>query len=411
MGIQQYQKSIRKVIKGTIYLGFKDEGKNRPQNSEYFIFDEAPEVEKVFGKQASEFHVRFPSSNPEIIIPSAYELWKYTPKGNGETNARLFCKGNGPDPETGSPGIATWSDIKNLPPADEWLGPVNSVAGTVRRQCWGDGCRGEFQACSSLYDSSNRTQCKPIMRILCVIPEVHPYDLYRISTRSVNAIMNFMSWFDHASRRGEVTKKFYKIFRYSKAARPYDATSKKNYDTTITTLGITDDHEEFMIAKGEQLRSLYQSMVDNTLLDGDKPVIAAAELQALPPSEFEETPVTRPAQIAAPDPAAEADKWLEDPEIKEAIKAFEEATGMEMGHKAKNIAVQQRLHLPDVKKAVLESLRSKTQVALAKKHVPTEPVNVTPKDLKEKIEDEFSGLEDQKVVPTEQVETSKDSLL
>jgi len=408
MAIQQFQKSVRKVIKGTIYLGYKDEDKNRPQNSEYFIFDEAPEVEKVLGKQATEFHVRFPSANPEVIIQSAYELWKYTPKGKGEMNSRLFCKGNGPDPETGSPGIAVWSDAKNLPPADEWLGPVNAVTGTVRRQCWGDGCRGEFQSCSSLYDSSNRIQCRPIMRILCTIPEVHPYDLYRISTRSINAIMNFMSWFDHASRRGEVTNRFYKIFRYSKAARPYDASSKKNYDTTIMTLGITEDHDEFLALKGDKVRELYKSMLNGTLLDGDKPLIAAAEIQALPPSEFEENPITRSVQQALPpDPAAEADKWLEDDEIKEAILAFEEATGVEMGHKAKNVAVQQRLHLPDVKKAVLDSLRSKTQDVLAKR-----VKEKLEEKIKEEIKQEMAGMEDQTIeVVDVVVEMSKDSLL
>lgn len=409
MAIQQFQKSVRKVIKGTIYLGYKDEDKNRPQNSEYFVFDDAPEVEKVLGKQATEFQVRFPSANPDIIIRSDYELWKYTPKGNGEMNARQFCKGNGCDPETGSPGIATWSDIRNLPPADEWIGPVNAVTGTVKRQCWGDGCRGEFQSCSSLYDSSNRLQCKPIMRILCTIPEVNQYDLYRISTRSINAIMNFLSWHDHASRRENITNKFYKIFRYSKTARPYDASSKKNYDTTIFTLGITDaddGYEAFMAARYPEF---YKSMKNGTLLDGDRTLRAANEIQALPPSEFEESPITRPTQQAlpAPDPAAEADKWLEDAEIKEAISAFEEATGVAMGHKAKNVAVQQRLHLPDVKKAVLESLRSKTQDALAKR-------------ARDIVANELDGLDDQvlkentlevQVLTAGQVVASSDSLL
>jgi len=393
-GIQQFQKSVRKVIKGTIYLGYKDEEKGRPTNSEFFIFDEAPEVEKVLGKQASEFYVRFPSSNPDIIIPSAYEMWKYTQSktNKDETKARLFCKGNGPDPETGTPGVAVWHDIRNLPPAEEWIGPVNSVTGMVRRQCWGDGCRGEFQPCSSLYDSAGRVQCRPIMRILCTIPQVHPYDLYRISTRSINAIMNFMSWFDHAGRRGEVTNRFYKIYRYAKVAHPYDPVKKTTYETSITTLGIIEDTEGLIKIATPEVLKIHSDMLNNRMRDGDQPLLAASEMQALPPSEFEENPITRPGlESSSPTPEQKAEEYLKDPDIQKAIAAYEEVQGTPMSHKAKSIAIQKRLHLPNVKGAVLEALGK--LVAGAQK--PPAPLVEATVPQEQVIEAEMVGLEDQ----------------
>ena len=233
-----------------------------------------------------------------------------------------------------------------------------------------------------------------------MIPQVHPYDLYRISTRSINAIMNFMSWFDHVARRGEVTSKFYKIFRYAKTAHPYDPVKKTNYETTIMTLGIEEATESLLKVAAPEVLQLYDDMKNNRTKDGNVPLLAAAEMQSLPPSEFEEVPVTR--GVAPKTPEQQADEYLQDPEIQTAIANLERVSGKAMSYKQKNLAVQKRLHLANVKVAVLEALNRQFHEFAPKAVAP------------EVIASESAGLEDQTLPPEEpkaEQEAAGESLL
>jgi hypothetical protein len=86
----------RLIPKGKIRLGIKvtnSKGTEYPKETEYFACHEVPEVEKVYGKKPTELEIMFPSSNPDIIFPQAYECYGRSSGlkciGDGETALRF----------------------------------------------------------------------------------------------------------------------------------------------------------------------------------------------------------------------------------------------------------------------------------------------------------------------------------
>ncbi len=146
-----------------IRLGIKKEGQKGPypQAVDYFVCPDA--VKAVYGDQPTELHVMFPSDDMELIAPQYYKCYSYSQS--------LICKGDGKhcrrkvDTETGD--FAN-HDTKRWELADAVCDPSQ---------------------CSMLASK----QCRRVMTLLFVIPDIPGLGVYQLDTSSFYSIVNMNS--------------------------------------------------------------------------------------------------------------------------------------------------------------------------------------------------------------------------
>ena len=149
---------------GKIRLGIQVEGKSGksyPKAVDYFVVP--PEVAKVFGEKPKELRIMFPVENEEDFAPQWYRCY---------SGARgLICKGDGImadrcfDKATGA--LATGRSQE-----------------TVRREV---GCPGP--KCPEI----QKKQCRPVMNLMFLLPEVPGLGIWQLNTSSFYSIRNINS--------------------------------------------------------------------------------------------------------------------------------------------------------------------------------------------------------------------------
>ena len=148
---------------GRVRLGIKKEGQRGPYPAatDYFVCPD--EVEAVHGPHPTELPVMFPADDLELVAPQWYKCYSYT--------QNLVCKGNGKtcrrkvDTDTGD---FADKDTKKWDMADGICDP---------HQC----------------PKLESKQCKRMMSLLFILPEVPGLGVYQLDTSSFFSIVNINS--------------------------------------------------------------------------------------------------------------------------------------------------------------------------------------------------------------------------
>jgi len=167
---------------GKIRLGEKRQsksGKEYPAALDHFNFKDAPEVEKVYGKNCRELEIMFPVDDPGIFFPQ--ELKAYRTSG-------LFCRSN--DGQTATRVRVGLSDGKGRIPKGRELDPDGEAY--LKRT-------GEAVDVGSMFDLPcpyhecsffQNKFCKGVGRLLFMLPKVPRFGCYEITTSSWNSMVS-----------------------------------------------------------------------------------------------------------------------------------------------------------------------------------------------------------------------------
>jgi len=153
---------------GKIHLGFKDpKKKGAPTATDFFVCP--PEVQEVFGKEPRELNICFPTDEEERFSSQYYRCYSQTQglvcKGDGETCIRMV------DVETDALANrdSKKTELRELP-------------------CEGREC--------PYYEK----QCREVMNLQFLLPEVPGLGIWQIDTSSINSIRNINSAVDLIKR-------------------------------------------------------------------------------------------------------------------------------------------------------------------------------------------------------------------
>lgn len=175
---------------GKIRLGVKREsqgGKEYPQDVDFFVVKELPEVQAVYGEAPKELVVLFPSNEQKEIFPMRLEAWRAsTTKGpDGKPKSKLWC--NSTDGEVATRIYVGDKDAQGHAvvmrmPADERPEPGDLFS----MPCPNEECPFYLNA-----------GCKGVARLNVVLPEVSISGIYQIETGSQYGrgnILDMLNW-------------------------------------------------------------------------------------------------------------------------------------------------------------------------------------------------------------------------
>ena len=154
---------------GRIRLGLKiepEQGNPYPRPVDYFVCP--PEVQAVFGEKPKELRIMFPVEDAEKFAQTWYrcysQTWGLICRGNGDTADRSF------DTATGA------------------------LAGKGTQQVK----RSEVTCPGPKCPEIHKRQCRPVMSLLFLLPEVPGLGVWQIDTSSIYSIKNINSGIDLA---------------------------------------------------------------------------------------------------------------------------------------------------------------------------------------------------------------------
>jgi recombination directionality factor gp3-like protein len=175
---------------GKIRLGVKRQGQGGsefPQDVDYFVIEELPEVQKVYGQTPKEIVVLFPSNSQQEIFPMRLEAWRASKtKGpDGKPKSKLWC--NSTDGEVATRIYVGDKDAQGHAvvmrmPEDERPDPGEIFT----MPCPNEEC--------PHYQNS---ACKGVARLNVVLPEVSISGIYQIETGSQfgrGNILDMLNW-------------------------------------------------------------------------------------------------------------------------------------------------------------------------------------------------------------------------
>ena len=407
MGIQGL--SAMPPIKGTIRLGIK---KKTARNSEYpqtvptFVLKDAPEVAKYYGDDPKEIDIRFITANLDSIIPTWYKKFSpSTQRGDTVIPGTLVCFGNGPLGD--APGVATWRERKYSPKEDPM--PPKDGYGNIIRPCRGKGC-------PDAWDAKGNRACKQVMQVFCVLPLVSAGDIYEISTTAWESIRSFhalLNWHTEIYGADYIPVNYYKISRMEKRHSFFNEKKGEEESSIQYNMHLFEhnraEFEERYFDRLTHLRAAVKGRSQFLMLPTQEQALALPVPDLFPTirgdsSDADNYDGEEEVTIAAPlTPEQQAEPYLRDPDIQAAIAELEALKGSPLSDKVKNIAIQKKLHYPDVKEAVLASLREQFALLRPKQMTPGSEV------AQALLADEMAGLEDQVSEPESQPST--DTLL
>lgn len=172
MPIKDLSERLRIPRLGKIRLGIKAtnaQGKEYPKAVDYFVSDNA-DFHKTFGDKPKTIRIAFPTDDPGDWASQFYRAYSRTRgllcKGNGEGCRRLVI----PEriQQTGDVTLLTHEDKGDT----AWL----------ELSCPGKGC--EFYASG---------QCREIMMLQFLLPELPGLGIWQLDTSSINSILNINS--------------------------------------------------------------------------------------------------------------------------------------------------------------------------------------------------------------------------
>jgi hypothetical protein len=273
MPILSFHQKRQLPIIGKIRLGVRKEAQSGalyPKTVEYFVLDDAPGVEEVYGKEPKELEVLFVSDDLDKVMPHWYKLYgKGIQNKQGEIiGGKLLCYGDG--------AIAYHTERKD---------PTTGVVPT--RQCLAESCPDWGKG------------CKPTMSLLVMLPMVSLRGFFKIDTSSVVSIQNFINMmYGLKETWGTFKNAPFVIYREETAMTINDKKTGKEQKTVQYIMKIRPD-ETFANRHGEALQLKMKDLVNGALMlpDTTKDLIEApmedhfpvdketGEIKQLPPAE------------------------------------------------------------------------------------------------------------------------------
>lgn len=369
MAIQTIEQKMSSPILGTIRLGIRQEAKSGskyPKTVPHFVLTDAPDVARVYGDDPKEIDIIFISEDIEMNIPT-WLMWfgaGVRDKDGNMKGGKLLCKGNGPDVE-GRPGSAQFYSKR-----DPKTGDIPS------RPCHGE-------QCPDWLDKNGARQCKPAMKVLCVLPLVSPYGVYEINTNSWNSIRSFheqLSWIK--TLKGNISLLPFKIVREEENIKYLDKTEGKEKQSIQYVMKLRPN-QQFYELHGDTAKAVMATLQNapaNLLPSGDK----MEALLAAPREDGYEMVDAAEAQVVEQTAAklSAAELVAQDPEIQDAFDIMEQELGRKLSAKDRLLLIRKKEKEPDMKAAVLEAVRTAIKAAAKKKapepqqtimDVPSEP--------------------------------------
>jgi len=337
MPIQRISNQVRMPRLGKIRLGVRKEAKSGamyPSSVEYFVLSDAPGVEEIYGKDPKELDIIFPSDELERVIPTWLKWFAggVRDKDGNIKGGKLLCVGNGPD-EQGNPGTA-----------DYYAGRDAITRVVPTRQCMGE-------QCPDWLDKKGNPQCKPSMQVMVILPRVSFYGVYIIDTTSWNSIQEFHNMLNWVRDRnnGIVRGIPFKIVRETRNLKYVDKKDGKEKNSTQHIMTIKPN-EDFIKHFGEEMASRIQSAFhasDRYLLPSSYDVMHETMEDHHPVLEAD----TTPQKIEV------AESLVDDKDINYLFDQLEKKTGKQYTRKARVIAIRKKEKEPNVKEAVIATLK------------------------------------------------------
>lgn len=147
-----------------------------PDTVPHFVLTDAPNIERVYGKEPKELDVFFLSDDIEAIIPTFWKWYGGTKKDSHgkRLGGTLKCRGCGPNAD-GTPGTAWHHERRD---------PVTRII--PERPCAGS-------ACPDAIGPNGKPQCSPSMTVYVFVPRADLFGVYQIDTKSVISMQTMWS--------------------------------------------------------------------------------------------------------------------------------------------------------------------------------------------------------------------------
>ena len=357
---------------GKIRLGMRktaQSGAQYPTTVPYFVLNDAPNVEKVYGPEPTEIDVIFVTDDIDAIAPSWLKWYGAGVKGSdGKViGGKIMCQGNGPD-SNGNPGIAQHYRERD---------PLTKVV--PERECLGRNCK-------DWTDHKGNPQCKPTMQLNAILPRVTMSGIYRIDTTSWQSIRSFRSQLMWRKKLngGRLAWHPFKIIRKERVNNFVDPKTNKER-TSKQYIMLLEENEEFYQAHGKEVQAKIAAIADAAKtfavplnftqdhvegsMEDHWPVLEAGETEALP------APKEEPK---GPTPLEVSQGLLKDNDIIQAFEALEKHMGKKFPDKNRLVAIRKKEGGPEQKKQVLAAIYAKLPTEPDPEPVKQEPVQEQP---------------------------------
>lgn len=262
---------------GNIRLGRKKQtatGVEYPENLDYFVIDEVPELKKLIPEGESnlkEFTGLFVSDSFGQSYHHGHVLFTGGRKDakNKFVGGSLKCRGTGPrlhkDGSLAEPGIAEYVNIE-----------VDSTTGREIRTFLPRQCLGEH-GCPDAKNAKGDLVCKPRMRVWVMIPSISIDGVYEISTGSISSILDFASRleFMRASYGG------YKMFPFKFYREPILLGSGKSKKIQHVLKIKPLEAEEYWSTEGAKIKEKISYIVNQAITVNVNDGIDAVDKEAM----------------------------------------------------------------------------------------------------------------------------------
>ncbi len=174
---------------GKIHLGIKVQGdkSSYPKATDFFVCP--AEVQAVFGPQPKALDIAFPVDDVDVCASVWYRCYSsyrgLTAKGDGETCTRLVDLEKAANPQTGL--LPESKEPKFWPIARKDAKKTDRV----QIQCIPDHC-----------EEYGRKQCRMIMNLQFLLPNVEGVGVWQVDTSSIHSIRNLLDGLDLIKRLG-----------------------------------------------------------------------------------------------------------------------------------------------------------------------------------------------------------------
>lgn len=353
MPIQSLAAKQKLPVLGKIRLGVRKEAKSGslyPTTVEFFVLDDAPGVAEVYGADPKALDIVFPADDLDRVLPTWFKWYSAGRTSNGKAlGGKLNCYGNGPD-DNGNPGVA------------HFLAGRDPVTRTIpTRPCLG-------QQCPDWRDSRGNQQCKQAMQVYVLLPRVTWFGVFQIDTTSWRSISSFHNQLALVKElNGGVIRGIpFKVVRQEEVTTFHDPKTGKEQTGRQFIMKLVPN-EGFQELHGSEVKKKFEVFRNTTftLSEPAQTLLEAPMEDHFPALAPGQTELDIEAEALPPEAkVAKAEDLLKDPEIMAAFDELGRTQGKEFSEKNRLIAIRKKEAEPDVKGAVLKTIKD----LLAKAH-------------------------------------------
>jgi len=299
----------------------------------------------IYGEKPTSLSIRFMSPIIGEMIPSAYMWYKagLIRKDGSVEGGILNCRGNGPHAD-GSPGEAKFFGQKD---------PLTRIVPT--RECLG-------KDCPDFKDHKGSSQCKPMMKVVFMMPDCVLGGMIHIDTSSMHSMRQFRQMLTWALQVPLLRENWHNvpwvIYRKKVKTSYWDAGKGKEASGIAYPMYLKFDEITFAklissgkIGQGKQTR-----------------ISAGTDFESMPMEDHVEAYLEEGSSSEnVPDAAQEV---LNDPEIEDLFRELERVSERGYTVKARLMAIRR---VGSIKERVIKALRENISKFMAKAVADTPP--------------------------------------